>query len=91
MELGKFYVHRNSPHKAPMVKTIDGEEMMVDVSTQEIELTPVDGDHGTLTLRFFKNADRLAMSDLAAQGGYVTLSIEKAEGDSPAEELPPAA
>jgi len=85
MLVGKYYVHRVSSHKQPMVKTIDGEEMMVDVSTQEVELTSADGNHGTLTLRFFKLADTQAVSETMVQGGFVTLSVDKVEADAEAE------
>jgi hypothetical protein len=90
MEIGKFTVQRNSAHKQPRVVTVEGEEMTADVAMQEIELVSCD-NHGTLTLRFYKTADRHAINLETSQGGTVTLSLVKTDEDEMPVETPAAA
>lgn len=75
MHLGRFRIHRLSSHRSPMPVTVGGEEMMADVHTMEMELTSEDSTHGTVTLRFFKAADRDQAQDFG-EGSVVVLSMD---------------
>jgi hypothetical protein len=76
MQLGKFRVHRMSAHRSPMPVMHDGEELMADVHTTEMELTCEDGRHGSLILRFVKAADR-QLADAWSEGDTLTLEAKK--------------
>lgn len=91
MDIGKFTVHRVSAHKQPRVVTVDGEEMTADVNMMEVELISTDGSHGTLSLRFYKTADRDVANDVFLEGGTVAFSVEKADAPPAVEEAPPEA
>ena len=76
MNVGKFRIHRMSHHRSPMPVMHDGEELLADVHTMEVELTCESGAHGTLLLRFVKSADRQTAEQFS-EGDVITLYAEK--------------
>lgn len=74
MDLGAFVVARVNRTKALRLVAVDGEEVMADVSMLEVELTAPDGQHGSLTLRFYSTADIAAAQAEYVEGATTALA-----------------
>ncbi len=73
-----FGVHGVSDTTVGLLADVDGEKMGVTTKCLEVELTSKDGRHGSLTLRFVKDAE--AAYEIFNGADTVTATFERTSG-----------